>query len=54
VIIVVGIVAAAVFLILLALFVMQRKGFLGGKVSADKGMNVPLKCLLRSLFVGVS
>lgn len=35
----VGTAAAAAFIILLALWVMRMKGWLGGKVSVDKGMN---------------
>ena len=31
--------AAAAFVIFLALWVMRMKGWLGGKVSSDKGMN---------------
>jgi hypothetical protein len=48
-IIVVGIAAAAVCLIL-ALFLMQRKGFLGGKVSVDKGMQCFSQMLVEILF----
>lgn len=36
---VVGTLAAALFLLLLVLGVMKRKGWLGGKVASNKGMN---------------
>ena len=40
VILVAGILATVLFLGLLVLGIMRRKGWLGGKVSTDKGMNL--------------